>query len=126
MGVEISTKSIDLNLKRMAAKEKKIRNKGLKKAAQFVAERLEENTPYDPTTKHKHLKDDVVISNVNDMGQIKVGYGKETAWRAKFVEFGTMGGQRIKPQGFMQRTEEETRDDVMKIMVNEFKKGLSL
>lgn len=126
MGVKVDTKGIELNLKRMAAKEKKVRNKGLKKAAQFVAERLEENTPYDPKTKHKHLKDDVVISGVNAMGEIKVGYGKETAWRAKFVEFGTMGGQRIKPQGFMQRTEEESREEVMKIMVDEFKKGLNL
>lgn len=72
------------------------------------------------------MKDDVVISGVDTFGQIKVGYSKETEWRAKFVEFGTMGGSRIAPQGFIQRTEEESRSEAMSVMANEIKKGLGL
>jgi HK97 gp10 family phage protein len=125
MGLEIDTSGIDLSLKQIAGKELKVRNQGLKVAAKLIAQRLEQNSPYDPSTP-KHLKDDVAISGINSLGQIKVGYGKETAWRAKFVEFGTMSGNNLKGQGFMQRTEQETHAEVMAVMAAELRKGLGM
>ena len=124
MGVEIDTKSIDQALKRMVAEEKKVRNKGLKEAAKAVAERLRENTPIDLTDgNEKHMKDEIAISGVDQNGEIYVGYGKETAWRAHFVEMGTI---KQRPQHFIERTEQEMQEEIMRIMAEEFKRGLGL
>ncbi|MGG1481461.1 HK97-gp10 family putative phage morphogenesis protein [Bacillus smithii] len=124
MSVEIDTSSIDQALKRMVAQEKKVRNAGLKKAAQSVAQRLEENTPIENESDvEKHMKGDIAISGVDQNGEIFVGYGKDTFWRAHFVEMGTI---KQKPQGFIQRTEEEMRNEVINIMAEEFKRGLGL
>lgn len=143
MAVEIDTRGVELELKRLAAQEKPVRNAGLKKAAQAVASRLRENTVvYEGKRDGKwkaqrqyerengvnqaefpHMRDDVQTSNVDINGDIRIGYGKKTYWRAHFVELGTI---KQPPQGFIQRTEEEMRGDVMDIMTDEFRRGLGL
>ncbi|GAB4073674.1 HK97 gp10 family phage protein [Barrientosiimonas marina] len=124
MGVDIDSKSIEKNLKQMAAKEKKVRNKALKKASQEFASSLEDNTPYDPESGNKkHMKDDVVYSGVDSDGEVTVGYGSDTAPRVHFVETGTIN---IRPQGFMQQTQENFESEFKNIMENEIKGGLGL
>ncbi|AVD56213.1 HK97-gp10 family putative phage morphogenesis protein [Heyndrickxia faecalis] len=143
MTVEVDISGIEAGLRRLAAKEKKVQRAGLKKAAEAIADRLRENTPYydgkrDGKWKAQrqfeketgsnngdfaHLRDDIKISNMNQFGEVFVGFGKETYWRVHFTEMGTI---KQKPQAFIQRTEEEMRRKVMTIMVKEFKRGLGL
>ncbi len=122
MGVTINTDSIDIALKQLAGKQKKIRNKALKVASEAFAKKLKENTPYynDDTV---HMRDDIKISKIDANGEIFIGYGKETAWRVHFVEIGTI---KQKPQVFMQRTEREMKNTIKNIIEKEIKKGLGL
>lgn len=143
MSVDVDISGIEVGLRRLAAKEKKVERAGLKKAAEAVAERLKKNTPYYEgprdgkwraqrrfekesgikTGDFAHMRDDIKISRANQFGEVTVGYGKETYWRSHFVELGTI---KQKPQGFIQQTEEEMRRQVMAIMTREFKRGLGL
>lgn len=124
MGLDIDTSSIDKALKQMAGKEKRVRNKALKKAGEAIADRLRENTPIDTTDgNEKHMKDDIVISNVDQYGEIKIGYGHETYWRVHFTEMGTI---KQRPQHFIERTEQEMQEEVMRIIQEELRKGLGL
>lgn len=108
----------------MAGKEKRVRNSALKKAGEAIADRLRENTPIDTTDgNEKHMKDDIVVSGVNQYGEVTVGYGHETYWRVHFVEMGTI---KQRPQHFIERTEQEMQEIVMKIIERELRKGLGL
>ena len=108
----------------MAGKEKRVRNSALKKAGEAVADRLRENTPIDQTDgNEKHMKDDIVISNVDQYGEIQIGYGDETYWRVHFTEMGTI---KQRPQHFIERTEQEMQEEVMRIIEEELRKGLGL
>ncbi|WP_025726784.1 HK97-gp10 family putative phage morphogenesis protein [Heyndrickxia ginsengihumi] len=124
MGVEIDTSSIDKALKQMAGKEKRVRNRALKQGANTLAARLRENTPVDDNDNNeKHMRDGIVVSGVNADGEIQVGYDKETYWRVHFSELGTI---KQRPQGFIQRTEEEMKNEFFKTVQDELKKGLGL
>jgi len=107
------------NLSSLGQKGKLIRNKALRNGREVVVQNLEQNTPYenqsdrswkaqremDKRTGHKttfkHLKDDIVYSGVNQTGAIQVGFGKDTYWRAHFVELGTINQA---PQPFISNT----------------------
>lgn len=42
---------------------------------------------------HKHIKDDIQVSQIKGKGTekyVEIAPGKETNWRAKFLEFGTI------------------------------------
>lgn len=122
MGVTINTDSIDLALKQLAGKQKKVRNKALEVASQAFADKLKENTPiYSDDTVH--MRDDIRISKIDANGEIFIGFGKETSWRVHFVEIGTI---KQKPQAFMQRTEREMKNTIKNIIEKEIKKGLGL
>lgn len=124
MSIKIDTSSIDQALRNMGSQEKKVRNKALKKAGNEIASRLRDNTPIDPRDSNKkHMKDDIVVSGVDQYGEVTVGFGKETYWRARFVELGTI---KQRPQHFIENTEQEMRDKVMEIIREELAKGLGL
>jgi HK97 gp10 family phage protein len=124
LSLDIDTSSIDKALKQLAGKEKRVRNKALKKAGEAIAERLRENTPIDPTDHNDtHMKDDIVVSGVNQYGEVTVGYGHETYWRVHFTEMGTI---KQRPQHFIERTEQEMQEEVMRIIQEELRKGLGL
>lgn len=122
MSVEVNSQGIDLELKRLAAANKKVLNKALKKAGQEMAIRLEQRTPYDPKTS-THLKTSVVIGNPDQAGNLKVGFDKKVSWRAHFVELGTIYQQ---PQGMIQRTQQEMENRVIQILKEEIQRGLGL
>lgn len=124
MSIKIDTSSIDRALKNMGSQEKKVRNKALKKAGNKLASRLRDNTPIDPRDNNKkHMKDDIVVSGVDQYGEVTIGFGKETYWRAHFVELGTI---KQRPQHFIENTEQEMRDKVMEIIREELVRGLGL
>ncbi|MEK5500450.1 HK97-gp10 family putative phage morphogenesis protein [Bacillus sp. FSL M8-0168] len=124
MSVRITgLRAIEGNLRKLAAKEKKVRNKALERAAKEVADQLEINTPSGDDHGGTHMKDDVQISKPNEDGHITVGFGKETSWRVHFVEMGTM---KQPPQGFIQQTEEQMQSKVLEIIRTELKRGLGL
>jgi len=124
LGLNIDTSSIDKALKQMAGKEKRVRNSALKKAGEVIADKLRQNTPIDQSDNNeKHMKDDIVVSNVDQYGEITVGFGDDTYWRAHFVELGTI---KQRPQHFIERTEQEMQQEVMKIIEEELRKGLGL
>ena len=109
MSVEVDTGGIDDKLKNMVRQSEKVNRKVVQAAAKYVAERLEENTPYEDESKYrswneqfkfenengqdhkefKHMKEDVHVS-VGQDGEATIGYGHDTYWRVHFVETGTM------------------------------------
>ena len=122
MGLSTDSSGISRELKRLARANKKVEEKALQKAAEMVAAELRSNTPVDPESKGKHLKDNVVIGTAKD-GEIQIGYAKEVAWRAHFVEMGTI---KQRPQGFIQRTQESMQEEVMRLLEAEIRRGLGL
>lgn len=119
-----------------------IKRKAGKVAGAELAERLSDNTPRQDDNKRRswkaqrqmdekngtvtnfsHLGDDVTVGPVNELGEVEVGYGKDTYWRAHFVNFGTayQGGQH-----FIERTVDEEAQMAMQIYMDELKKGLKL
>lgn len=94
--------------KRMHQLEKQSKthaDRALKEGAKYLADELEKVTPVGPPRKlgkygankpyeKTHMKDDVKFHKTVE-GTYEIGYGKDTAWRAIFVNNGTvnMSGQ---------------------------------
>lgn len=113
---------IEENLKRLAMEHKKAMRKALKKGAEMIARKLEDNTPYDAKSGNaKHLKDVVVVTNMNQDGEIKVGFGGGESWRVSFVELGTL---KQPPQAFIQQTQAQTEQEFWNIVRRELEKEL--
>lgn len=94
----------------------------LTKAGEFAAKELEKNTPVDYDTK-THMKDHVVYSKpTKSKPVVEVGFDKEVAWRAHFVEFGTI---KQPPQSFMQQTIKDIENQVATIIQNEMRRRLT-
>ncbi|RHW46084.1 head-tail adaptor protein [Bombilactobacillus bombi] len=137
--------SIDENvteaLQSLGNKSKRITNKALRAGRDYVAEQLQANTPYENRsdrswkaqreqdkinhthTTFKHLRDDIVYSGIDQFGHVKIGFGKDTYWRAHFVELGTIY-QPARP--FISTTIDSTREGYKDIITNELRKGLGL
>lgn len=102
-------KDIEKELNKLARKKFVFAKSAVSAGAQIYAAGLEKNTPrgragQDP---HKtHMRDNVVFSKPKEDGEIysNVGYGKETASRLHFSNFGTINQR---PQHFVERTVNE-------------------
>lgn len=102
-------KDIEKELNKLARKKVRLAKSAVSAGAQIYAAGLEKNTPrgragQDP---HKtHMRDNVVFSKPKEDGEIysNVGYGKETASRLHFSNFGTINQR---PQHFVERTVNE-------------------
>ena len=103
-------------------------NKVLKKSAEPLQEQIENKTKKSDKNVHRygepHAKDDVVITNVKggagDEKSVDVGY-KTTAWRMKFVEFGTIYQM---PQKVVQNSITVSKAEVLRIQAQELRKVL--
>lgn len=125
----IDTKDAQIALKAAVQKGlEKAENNGIKKASEYVAQKLESNTPYWDGKKYngkrgsymqKHAKNFVVYSKPKN-GEAFVGYTDDVAWRMHFVEFGT---EKQLPQGTLQKTQSEVEDEVIKIMEDAVKEA---
>jgi len=131
MSVEIDTSGLDRQLRELAYKTKTGGKKATKAGAVIVAAALKVNTPYEDKSdrkwkqqrqydaqngqsrEFKHLRDDIVISPPDALGDIEVKFGKDTAWRSHFVNDGTIHQA---PQHFVEKTVEETRIAVKETM----------
>lgn len=111
---DVQLNGIEENLKRMAMEHKRVMRKALKKGAEMIARRLEQQTPYDDKSGNaKHLKDVVVTTNMNQDGEIKIGFGEGESWRVHFVELGTL---KQPPQAFIQQTQVQTEQEFWTIV----------
>lgn len=94
----------------------------LTKAGEFAAKELKNNVPVDYDTK-THMKDHVVYSKpTKSKPVVEVGFDKEVAWRAHFVEFGTI---KQRPQPFMKQTMRDIENQVATIIQNEMRRRLT-
>lgn len=73
---------------------------------------------------HLHLKDDIKVSGIRERDGVKyvlIGPGRKTAWRAKFLEYGTA---KMKARPFAYPGFHENKNEAYEAMKREFKKGL--
>lgn len=133
--------NITAALQEFGVKAKRIQNKALRGAAPTVASAIEAKAPYETTsdrswkaqremdklkgkkTEFKHLKDDVVVSGIDQFGHINIGFGKDTYWRVHFVELGTVN---FPAKPFISPAMEDSKESFMQTLQNNLREGLNL
>lgn len=133
--------NITVELKKLGEKGSRISRKAVRKAIPIFEEALKKNTPYENVsdrswkaqrqmdkktgkkTTFKHMKDDIQVSGVDQYGHVNVGFGEDTYWRVHFIELGTVNQ---KPNPFIERTVEETKDDYLNKMSSIIRSELGL
>ena len=95
--------------------------KSIEAAGAYAAGELKVRTPVDYDTK-THMRDHVVHSKSIPNNSIsEVGFDKQVAWRAHFVEFGTI---KQPPQAFIQKTMKDIENKVANIIQSEMMRRL--
>lgn len=95
---------------------KKAAVKAVEVAGEYASKQLKAKTPIDYDTK-THMKDHVVYSKPTVNNPVsEVGFDKQVAWRAHFVEFGTI---KQPPQSFIQKTMRDIESKVADIIQSE-------
>lgn len=90
--------------------------KSVEAAGEYASKQLKTKTPIDYDTK-THMKDHVVYSKPTLNKPVsEVGFDKQVAWRAHFVEFGTI---KQDPQAFIQKTLKDIESKVADIIQSE-------
>lgn len=90
--------------------------KSVEVAGEYASKQLKTKTPIDYDTK-THMKDHVVYSKPTAKKPVsEVGFDKKVAWRAHFVEFGTI---KQDPQAFIQKTLKDIESKVADIIQSE-------
>lgn len=95
--------------------------KSVEVAGEYASKQLKTKTPIDYDTK-THMRDHVVYSKptVNKPFS-EVGFDKQVAWRAHFVEFGTI---KQDPQPFIETTMKDIEKKVADIIQSEMMRRL--
>jgi HK97 gp10 family phage protein len=112
-------------VKEMGNKASRIENTALKAAAEPVAKAMSENVALS-SRNEVHIRNDIQISNIKSKDGVKyvdVGPGKDTNWRAKFLEFGT---SKMSARPFMGPAFENNKDKIKEIIKNELRNALGL
>lgn len=131
MSVEIDSSEVFKAIRELKTNVKRVEGPALRKAAAYAKPKLEQNTPVWTGKKsngkrgsymQEHAKNHVVIGPVKD-GNIDVGYDDDVSWRMHFIEFGTI---KQKPQGTVQKTQQQIENQVTEIITNELKRRLGL
>ena len=90
--------------------------KAVEAGGEYASKQLKTKTPIDYDTK-THMKDHIVYSKPTVNNPVsEVGFDKQVAWRAHFVEFGTI---KQPPQGFIQKTLKDIESKVADIIQSE-------
>lgn len=95
--------------------------KSIEAGGAYAARYLKVKTPVDYDTK-THMRDHIVFSKPTTNKPIsEVGFDKQVAWRAHFVEFGTI---KQNPQPFIETTMKDIENKVMNIIQSEMMRRL--
>jgi HK97 gp10 family phage protein len=117
--------AIDHKLNAYSKKMQLIERTAIRAGAEILADKIREEVPVSDID-HLHIRDDIMISNVKRQDKIpfvEVGPSKKTAWRARFLEYGTI---KMSPNPFMSRAEKLSRDAVSDVIKSVIRKGLNL
>ena len=104
----------------------RVENRGLRMAGEVIAEEMRSrvNVSNKSGPDYTHIRDDIKVSGVRRKEgdkHVLVGPGKETGWRARFLEFGTV---KMAARPFIYPAFEAKKDEAMAVMAEEFRKGL--
>ena len=95
--------------------------KAVEVAGEYASKQLKTKTPIDYDTK-THMRDHIVYSKPTVNKPVsEVGFDKQVAWRAHFVEFGTI---KQPPQAFIQKTMRDIENKVADIIQSEMMRRL--
>lgn len=95
--------------------------KSVEAGGAYAARYLRVKTPVD-YNKKTHMKDHIVFSKPTANKPIsEVGFDKKVAWRAHFVEFGTI---KQRPQPFIETTMKDIENKVANIIQSEMMRRL--
>lgn len=117
-------KEMNAKLEKMGIVGSKIQNNAIKAGGEVLQKSISEHVVVSDRNE-THIRDDIVVSNVknkNEEKYVEVGAGKETAWRAKFLEFGT---SKMSARPFMSPAMSESQDDVLKAIAEKMREGLN-
>jgi len=104
----------------------RVENRGLRMAGEVIAEEMRSrvNVSNKSGPNYTHIRDDIKVSGVRRQEGDKyvlVGPGKETGWRARFLEFGTV---KMAARPFVEPAFHAKKSEAMQVMAEEFRKGL--
>lgn len=119
-GVEQMLESIRSKLSSGVAR---VENQGLRAAGEILADAQREKVAVS-TIDHKHIRDDIRVSNVrrgDGIRYITVGPGKETAWRARFLEDGTRS---MPAQPFIYPAAHENKALIAQLLASYYRRGM--
>lgn len=95
--------------------------KAVEVAGEYASKQLKTKTPIDYDTK-THMRDHIVYSKPTvNKPTSEVGFDKQVAWRAHFVEFGTI---KQDPQPFIETTIKDIENKVADIIQSEMMRRL--
>lgn len=109
----------------MGSQAKRIENKAIRAGSAILLEQMQKEVPLS-TEDHIHIRDDLKVGSISrkeGYPVATVGPTKETAWRAKFLEYGTV---KMPPNPFISRAAEESRRSVAEVMKAEVRRGLGI
>lgn len=101
----------------------RVENQGLRAAGEIVAAAQREKVAVS-SIEHVHIKDDIKVSNVRREGGqrfVLVGVGKQTGWRAHFLEYGT---KNTPAQPFVYPVFHENKAQISQVIAISMRKGM--
>jgi HK97 gp10 family phage protein len=116
---------IQKRIEELGKQGRRIENDAIQAGAKIVAERMRREVPVS-NIAHLHIRDDIHVSKTKRQQGIayaEVGPGQETAWRARFLEFGTV---KMAPRPFISKAGELSRNKALEAIKQELRKGLGL
>ncbi len=128
MGVDVELDGMDElfdKIDELGRKGSRIQNAALKAAAQPIAKEMRDTVGVS-SINEKHIRDDIQVSRVkteNGERYVRVGPGKNTNWRSKFLEFGT---SKMNAKPFMAPAYENNKEKIKQIIKEALKAGLGL
>jgi len=108
---------------RLGAGAARLENKALQEAGEIMGEAQREKVAVSDRA-NLHMRDDIKVSRVRKQDGVKfvlIGPGKETGWRAHFLEFGT---KKTPAQPFIYPAFHEQKAAVEQHMIREFQRGV--
>ena len=125
---ELELTGMDGLLKRldeMGKAASKIEASALKEAAKPIANDAKSLVNVS-SIKHRHIREDIKIYGVkikDGVRYIEIGPGKDTNWRAKFLEWGT---SKMTAKPFLQPAYEKNKKNITEIIIQKLREALGL